>query len=74
MATDPTYRRLNDLTAQLEQRQWWSTGRHLTAGFLLAVGLMNAGRKHAVSDPPDGRHAVGIKPLASPCRSHDYRR
>jgi hypothetical protein len=40
MATDPTYRRLNDLTAQLEQRQWWSTGRHLTAGFLLAVGLL----------------------------------
>jgi hypothetical protein len=41
MAPDPTYRRLNDLTAQVEQCQWWSTGRHLTAGFLLAVGLTN---------------------------------
>ena len=31
-------------------------------------------RRVASLDSPDGYHAVGIKPLASPCRPHDHRR
>jgi hypothetical protein len=33
-----------------------------------------ATRRVGCSDSPDGYHAVGIKPLASPCRPHDHHR
>jgi hypothetical protein len=58
----------------LRAQETFLCGKPLTALSADSSRRSRATRRVGCSDSPDGYHAVGIKPLTSPCRPHHHRR